>query len=287
MSKIKVSEIFYSVQGEGQWTGVPSIFVRTFGCNFSCRGFGMPRGELSTEPDEIALNISKYKSYDELPLANTGCDSYAAWHPKFKKLSPMLSIDILVDTMKQLLPNNSWTQPNGQDVHLILTGGEPLLGWQRSYIDLLEHPEMQDLKNLTFETNATQEIHEELKTYLAQKDIFVTWSCSPKLTISGEKWDEAIQPDIVKSYLDMDVRGGSSLYLKFVVADSSDLDDVNLAVSQYKEHGIICPVYLMPLGGTVESYQYNNKQVAELAMRNGWRYSPRLQVDLYGNAWGT
>ena len=42
--KLKVAEIFYSVQGEGKWAGVPSVFLRTFGCNFQCRGFGMPFG---------------------------------------------------------------------------------------------------------------------------------------------------------------------------------------------------------------------------------------------------
>ena len=39
MEKIKVSEIFYSAQGEGRFVGVPSVFLRTFGCNFKCAGF--------------------------------------------------------------------------------------------------------------------------------------------------------------------------------------------------------------------------------------------------------
>ena len=49
--KLKVSEIFYSAQGEGRFVGVPSVFLRTFGCNFTCPGFGMPRGEASKEAD--------------------------------------------------------------------------------------------------------------------------------------------------------------------------------------------------------------------------------------------
>jgi organic radical activating enzyme len=289
MSKIKVSEIFYSIQGEGQWTGTPSIFLRTFGCNFTCAGFGMPAGELTDEPDRIAVNIKQYATYEDLPLTKTGCDSYAAWHPKFKHLSPMLTTDELVGQLLKLLPNNCWTQPNGQDVHLVITGGEPLLGWQRSYIDLLEHEGMRDLKNLTFETNATQKLHREFADYLKirKRKIHVTWSCSPKLTVSGEKWDEAIQPDIVRSYYDLYCSGGSSVYLKFVVANNNDILDVNNAVSSYRQAGIECPVYLMPLGGTVESYMMNNRQVAEYAMSQGWRYSPRLQCDLFGNAWGT
>jgi 7-carboxy-7-deazaguanine synthase len=288
MSKIKVSETFYSVQGEGQWTGSPSVFLRTFGCNFTCSSFGLPRGQKSNEPDEIAKDINKYEKYDDLPLVKTGCDSYAAWHVKFKHLSPTLTIDELVDRLLNLIPNRRWTQPNGQDIHLVITGGEPLLGWQRSYIDLLEHKGMQDLKNLTFETNATQPLHKNFADYLRnQKRFHVTWSCSPKLTVSGEVWSDAIRPDIVKSYFDLACGGGNSLYLKFVVADLDDLYDVNRAVEEYQAAEINCPVYLMPVGGTVESYQLNSRQVAEKALSQGWRYSPRLQVDLWGNAWGT
>ena len=58
MSKIKVSEIFYSAQGEGRFVGVPSVFLRTFGCNFTCGGFGMPRGEVSKEREGCLLYTS-------------------------------------------------------------------------------------------------------------------------------------------------------------------------------------------------------------------------------------
>ena len=135
MSKIKVAELFYSIQGEGKYMGVSSIFLRTFGCNFTCSGFGMPKGMKSTEADRIveANKVTPYKSYNDLPLVSTGCDSYASWHPEFKNLSPMLETEVIVDQIMELLPYKSW-----QDEHLVITGGEPLLGWQRSYPDLLD-----------------------------------------------------------------------------------------------------------------------------------------------------
>ena len=86
MAKIKVAEIFYSIQGEGKFAGVPSIFLRTFGCNFKCSGFGMPRGQVSTERDVVAERAIEFKEYNELPLVSTGCDSYASWDPRFKHL---------------------------------------------------------------------------------------------------------------------------------------------------------------------------------------------------------
>jgi organic radical activating enzyme len=66
MNSIKVSELFYSIQGEGRYMGVPSVFLRTFGCNFTCDGFNMPRGEKTNERHSI--NPKLYKSYKDLPL---------------------------------------------------------------------------------------------------------------------------------------------------------------------------------------------------------------------------
>ena len=161
--KIKVSELFYSLQGEGRFVGVPSVFLRTYGCNFTCAGFGCKPGEKSTGADEVAKVVDQYKDFLSLPLVETGCDSYASWHPAFKHLSPTLETEVLVDRMLQLTPNNMWMQNNGNDVHLVITGGEPLLGWQRAYTELLEHPRMADLKNITFETNSTQPLHKDFR----------------------------------------------------------------------------------------------------------------------------
>ena len=144
MSKLKVSEIFYSAQGEGRFVGVPSVFLRTFGCNFTCGGFGMPdRTQMSTEREFI--DPTQYRIYEELPLVTTGCDSYASWDPRFKHLSPLLEIDAVAKRLTDLVPGNSWIMPNGNDTHLVITGGEPLLGWQRSYPELLDHEEMFNL----------------------------------------------------------------------------------------------------------------------------------------------
>jgi len=69
MSKIKIAELFYSIQGEGRYMGVPSVFLRTFGCNFKCAGFGMPKGELSEE--YLKIDPTQYVKYEELPLVST------------------------------------------------------------------------------------------------------------------------------------------------------------------------------------------------------------------------
>lgn len=280
MEKLKVSEIFYSAQGEGRFIGVPSVFLRTFGCNFKCAGFGMPRGQSSEEANNV--DPTKYTKYEELPLVSTGCDSYASWDPRFKDLSPMLTSDAIAERIMEILPHGKW-----KDEHLVITGGEPLLGWQRAYEDLLNHPRMRKLKEITFETNGTQELTKEFKHYLGEWtaeswDREVTFSVSAKLPASGEKWEEAILPSVVCDYATV-----GHTYLKFVVATEEDVKDALKATEQYRNAGFKGSVYLMPVGGVESVYTLNNRRVAELAMRHGIRYSDRLQVPLFKNEWGT
>ena len=97
MSKIKVAELFYSLQGEGQYVGVPSIFLRTFGCNFTCSGFNMPKGQKSVE--RYAVDEELFTDYKQLPLVSTGCDSYASWDPRFKDFSPVLETDAIASAI--------------------------------------------------------------------------------------------------------------------------------------------------------------------------------------------
>ena len=288
--KLRYSEAFYSVQGEGKFVGVPSVFLRTFGCNFRCQGFGLPRGwERVKHNPEVAQLIAKdvhntAETFEDLPIVHTGCDTYASIYPEFKKFMQDKTVDEVVEHLLGLTPEGSWTMSNGQDVHLILTGGEPML-WQKFWPMLLEHPRMKDLRNVTIETNCTQSLQDDFFHYLnAQRSFKLTWSCSPKLTVSGESWDDAIRPEIASSYNSVIP---SDLYFKFVVADAVDVDEVTRAVAEYRTHGVECPVYIMPLGGRSEEYSLNTRSVAELAIKRGWRYSPRLLVDIFGNAWGT
>ena len=296
--RLRYSEAFYSVQGEGRFVGVPSVFLRTFGCNFRCMNFGIDRHpnraeklkqgiKYNPEVKELLDNgvLDKVDKFEDLPIIHTGCDTYASIYPEFKKYMMDKTIDEVVDHVLSLTPERKWTMSNGQDVHFILTGGEPLLGWQRFYVDLFEHPKMKDLKNVTFETNTTQTLHKDFEDYLRKQDRFeVTWSCSPKLSVSGEPWHTAIKPEIALSYYRIP---NSQMYFKFVVADATDVDEVTKAVAEYNQVGIDVPVYIMPLGGRSEEYKLNTKKVAELAMARGWRYTPRLHVDIFGNAWGT
>ena len=299
MKQLRYSEKFVSIQGEGQFVGVPSLFVRTFGCNFRCMNFGLAknaptRKERQAKGDRYNPEVKELldagvhkttKQFEDLPIVHTGCDTYASIYPEFKDFNKLEPIDELVEGLLELLPEKRWTQSNGQDIHLIMTGGEPLLGWQKLYTELFEHPKMADLKNVTFETNTTQHLHKDFKEYLENKAKFhTTFSCSPKLSVSGESWEDAIKPEIAYEYYNIP---NSSLYLKFVCADMDDIEEAGLAVEQYRQAGVECPVYIMPLGGRSEEYNLNEQQVANYCLEKGWRFSPRLQISLFGNAWNT
>jgi 7-carboxy-7-deazaguanine synthase len=198
----------------------------------------------------------------------------------------MLTTDSIAESIVELLPFKKW-----EDEHLVITGGEPLLGWQRAYPDLLNHPLMATLKELTFETNGTQPLTEEFKTYLRswtmsgkvrRSSYSLTFSVSPKLSCSGHTTEEAIHPEIIRDY---ELVGYT--YLKFVIATEDDAKEAIEMAARYRKAYFSGPIYLMPVGGVESVYALNNRRVAELAMKHGLRYSDRLQVPLFKNQWGT
>tara|TARA_B100001939_G_scaffold39695_1_gene30925 strand:+ start:2150 stop:3031 length:882 start_codon:yes stop_codon:yes gene_type:complete len=293
MAKLRYSEAFYSVQGEGRFVGVPSIFLRVFGCNFECRGFGQERGKLipveempyMTDPRADKDNEIAYKSIEELPVTPIGCDSSASWAMKYKHLQLTKTIDEVFEHIVSLLPNGKFDE--AEDIHLVITGGEPLLGWQRVWPELLEMCKEVGLKNVTYETNGTQNLQQQFIDYLNGdgKDLHITWSTSPKLSISGEEQFDALIPEAL---LDMNKVNNSYLYNKFVVRDIEDFEEVDLFVDEYKSAGVVLDsVYCMPEGATLEQQSLTEKDVAEACMKTGYKFSPRLHITLFGNAWGT
>jgi 7-carboxy-7-deazaguanine synthase len=266
-----------------------------FGCNFHCHGFGQGRDRSKwLKPEEMPYatqDLSDVKHVSELPVVEIGCDASASWSNRYKHLVNWDDVSKIAKDVTAYTPQNKWTCDNGQDVHFIITGGEPML-WQRETQQLLRQPEFNDLKNITIETNCTQPFKEGFDKFLhglvngdyTKEPVHITWSTSPKLSISGEAWDKAIRPDVAKQYASIP---NTHLYYKFVVQDEQDLDEVNRARDEYHKAGVDADIWLMPMGATQEGQAKTAGQVAEMAMKHGFKYSPRLHVDLFGNKWGT
>ncbi len=230
-----ISEIFASLQGEGELAGVPSIFVRASGCNLRC----------------------------------AWCDTpYASWNPE----GSAREIDAIVAEVQR--------HPSVR--HVVLTGGEPMIA-----------PGIRDLASelrllgyhLTIETAAT----------VAPGGIACDLaSLSPKLLNSApsgaehaawRKRHEATrwQPGVVRAWLD----AGYAYQFKFVVAQPADLDELEGMVASLKRDVPRHKVLLMPEGVTPETLRARAGWLSELCKQRGYRYAPRLHIELYGNKRGT
>jgi len=299
--KIKYSEIFGgntnikpTFQGEGKFTGRPSLWLRYFGCNMSCRGFGQknPADPSTYEFDYKNFDFSKIKSIEEVPMITKGCDSAYSWSSKFKHLIPEHTASEIVDILQSKLEGKTFIHPkSGQDCHMVFTGGEPMLrSWQAATVDIFKEFETRSIvpKHVTIETNATQEATREFQIYFNNlmacgdlKELF--WSCSPKLYLSGETWDKAIKPEVIKSYMSACNNG----QLKYVV-DGSDRawDEVEKATTAYREIGCNWDVWIMPVGSDLDQQQSNAAKISDEALSRGYNIAARVHVYMYGNGMG-
>jgi len=291
-SNLTVVEVFKSIQGEGLHVGTPSVFVRLFGCNLQCAGFGMPEGQKSKERDSVAALFYQYGSIKDLPLVKTGCDSYAAWDKRFKHMSTEMTPKELAYKIVEVNGGLFFDEQFDENTHLVITGGEPLL--QKNAKGLLETIDIlcreNGLQHITFETNGTQAWPSDFwcvnGALIAGGSLIdldcITLSISPKMRASGESREKAWSYDAVNTLFE----SGAQPVLKFVVQDEQDVFEVG-EFMEYAKLPFSVPVYLMPVGGTYEDYIKNSTTVANLAMKYGYRYSPRLHIDLFGNSWGT
>lgn len=293
MQKLRVSEIFGGnlpdrdvipvIQGEGRFVGTPSIFVRLFGCNLRCPGFGIPGYKVGTkniEVTEIIESLPQFKTLEDLPKVTTGCDTYYAVYPAFKRFST----DYTPQELVTAILSRAYTP--FKPPHVVFTGGEPLL-WCKSLLEVLEGLSNTVIKEATFETNGTIELTQEFIKVVSSLPLNITWSVSPKLSCAGHSRFETYIPEALRSYNKI---LNSKLYLKFVV-DQSDqtLDDLFRSVKQYSFDGVeIDDVYLMPEGGNFDdSFVSNCQYVVKICSQYGFNYSPRLQVELFNNVVGS
>lgn len=294
MSQIKYSEVFYSAQGEGNYVGIPSLWLRFFLCNLQCNGFGQcnPTDPSTYELPFETIDISDITRVEDLPVFDKGCDSSYTWSKRYSHLITERSVQETVDNLTALLPGGSFQHPKSKQwVHMVFTGGEPMLKKsQEGMIAILN--EFQRRGNLprhvTVETNGTQPITAELEEYIYNFQWRGKgewhWSVSPKLwNTAGEKHKRAIKPDVVGSYAEMSERG----QLKFVVNGSNESwQEVEENVELFRQAGCDFPVWIMGVGGTLEGLKITEAMIADEAIQRGYNYTSRVHVHIYGNAIG-
>ncbi len=220
-----IAEIFYSIQGEGALIGVPSIFVRTSGCNLRC----------------------------------SWCDTpYTSWKPEGEERS-------LDEILEQVGAHPAR--------HVVVTGGEPMIS-----PEIVAFTGQLRARNLhiTIETAGT---------------VFAPVACdlmsiSPKLANSTPegRWGPQherlrFQPDVLQRLM-----AAYDYQLKFVVRYPEDLDEINPMLDRiFADRS---RVILMPEGVEPEVLHQRGAWLAEIAKQQGFRFSPRLHVELWGNRRG-
>jgi organic radical activating enzyme len=296
MKKYKYSEIFgKTIQGEGRYTGTPTVWIRFWGCNFECSGFGQdnPEDKSSYILDYQTIDISTIKKMTDLPVFSRGCDSSYSWAKKFAHLANSSTPVEICDQIESFLksesnPDGKFSHPvSGQWSHMAFTGGEPMIN-QDAIVDIMT--EFENRNNMpyfvTIETNGTQSIRNKFRDYFETYRIRtgeLFWSVSPKLYLSGEQWDEAIRPDVLSEYFTSSRAG----QLKYVSDGTPKAwQEVQTATNLYRDEGIDWAVWIMPVGADIEGQNKVAATVTEGAVDRGYNVSARVHTYIFGNVVG-
>ena len=258
--------------------GVPVLFIRTSGCNLRCTW--------TTAAGKVSICDTPYSSHHTSEVA-------------------IMDTSEVVDTVRANL---------GPIGHVVISGGEPTLQ-PLPVTDLARRLKKELNVHLTLETNGVLYVPE----LAAHIDLF---SISPKLKSSEPdvKKNRLLEhpvdqnyirdhrkfrrnTDTLQKYINACLHRGSyygdepgipprrksnkDFQLKFVIARESDMDEIR---QDFLDHlSFVDPgdVILMPVGGNPELLGESTDLTARLAIQYGFRYTPRLQIDLFGDTAGT
>ena len=225
---MKFSELFHTIQGEGQLIGVPSVFFRTSYCNLRC----------------------------------VWCDTpYTSWKPENRNISVAESVDAISQYRCK---------------HVVITGGEPFIQ-ARELMELCCELDKRG-HHITIETNAT--LFAAVPAHLI--------SMSPKLRNSNPPTDNRffkrhergrIRPDVIRKFLDQ-----YPCQVKFVVDTPEDLAEIQALQTEVDIPAET--ILLMPQGTTPAVLRQKQEWLVDLCKENGYRYSPRVHVDIWGDKRG-
>jgi len=228
---VRISEIFYSIQGEGRLMGMPSVFIRTAGCNLRC----------------------------------VWCDTpYTSWQPAGAAWSIRT---ILAEIQKH--PTE----------FVVVTGGEPILAPE---IEALCRELKESGRHITIETAGTifKSIGCDLMSVSPKLANSTPWRRQGgKFALPHEK--QRLNLPVIQKFLD-----NYDYQLKFVVAEKKDFAEIAEILEQLKtvERS---RVLIMAEGRTTARLRARGRWIAELCKRYGYRFTPRLHIELYGNRRGT
>lgn len=230
--KLPLNEVFYSIQGEGRFAGVPAIFIRFNYCNLGC----------------------------------AWCDTRYTWDTAHIDSGEWHDLDAVIARVNATIPDIE-----RKTVHVVLTGGEPLLH-QDKLPALIHALKIEGFHFIEVETNGMFIPNQELLQLVSW------WNCSPKLSNNGLPINAQLIPEALRTLDSTDKAD-----FKFVIMNSADIAEVEQFYLPF-----IRPdrIILMPEGITREKQLAAMPWLSAEALRRGWRFTPRLHILLWGNTRG-
>ncbi len=245
---LAVSEYFYSLQGEGKTMGIPAIFLRLSGCNLICGGKG-------AEKDGALHNGATWI-----------CDTIEVWMNGSSH-----TFDQLIASMNESV---QFIERLKTGVHLVITGGEPLLQQRRivNFLAYIEHK--YKIKPIVeVETNATITPLETLD----QRVHF--WNCSPKLRNSGMSFKARWKQKVIDWF-----GNNPKTMFKFVLSDKKEFEEINHFIQSGQL--VADKIVLMPAAESIEQLLQRNKMIAALCIEHQIRMCTRLHVEIWNQLTG-
>ena len=241
-------EHFYSIQGEGKYTGTPSLFFRFGGCNMKCVGFAC--AEVASDGVEVF-----------------GCDTVYA-----------VNKEHFIDTWARVKSSEEllnlielYELPHAVDI--VLTGGEPLIyANDEIFIDFLNKLHEKG-HNITFETNGSLNV--DFEKYPIYKEC--TFALSVKLSNSKEILSKRVKGDVIYNL----ATNAKDAFFKFSI-DASSIDlGLEEEIKSIIEHSPSTKVYCMPLGGNKAEVEANTEPLIEFCKEKGYNFSDRLHIRIW------
>ena len=270
--KLLISSDFYSVQGEGISSGIPSYFVRLGVCNLSC---GMSRKQLNevTKAKELEDGEIFVGDLQAQGLASWTCDSTSQWAWRGEDRD----FQYLIDRWKE---QGIYEDILDGTIHIIWTGGEPtikqhqqaIVNFTKFWTD--QHPDNGDLyynfrPYYEIETNGTIEISEDLFNYLDQIN------CSPKLANSGMTAKQRIVPEAIERIMEH-----RNYQFKFVISTEEDVNEMFrdfIVPFNIPLRNVVC----MPGLDSQDDFHERTQFVLEMAKKYKFRGLTRLHISAW------